>query len=96
MLGRAEHLDLEEVVHHADALEPGLLGRDDDARQVVGEPGPPAGQVKSAMCRPIFTCCLLPTPALERSASSEPGTASLGVRVPPGGTLPVPRRLRPP
>ena len=41
VLGRAEHLDLEQVVHHAHALEPGLLGRDDDARQVVGEAGAP-------------------------------------------------------
>src|SRR6478736_2889214 len=51
-------------------------------------PGPPAGKVKSAMCRPIFTCCLLLQARTgARAPPSEPGTRSSPVRVPHGGTL---------
>jgi hypothetical protein len=41
-LRRPDRPDLEEVIHHGEEVEPGVIGRARDGRQVRTEPGRPA------------------------------------------------------
>ena len=54
LLGAADDPDLEEVVHHPDGVEPGIVGLAGNAGEGGADGGSPPGHVNELICRPTF------------------------------------------
>jgi hypothetical protein len=80
VLGRPEHGDLPDVIHHADAGEALLLGLGGDPGQVVGQSARTGRKGEVRDVQTDLHCCLLRARAgglhLERSALAGPPPAT--------------------